>query len=72
MSEREISVHLVDGRVTWDGETAPITNYFVSADAGEELDLTRVTAVVAGPYSSGEWLSTLVSDDERAVVAWVN
>ena len=69
---RRISVKLVEGVVVWNGETAPITNYFFDPRDGDGFDLARVQTVVAGPYSTGEWLPTAVTDRERANAARVH
>lgn len=65
MSPRAIAVDLLDGIVEWNGECAPITNYFVLEGSAGKLDLTRVCSVVAGPYQSGQWLSTETTREER-------
>jgi hypothetical protein len=67
MSEREVSVDLLDGVVKRGSETAPITNYFFDGDDDAEfVSVRKCLRVVAGPFPGGKWIAAEVTDEERA------
>lgn len=67
MSEPKIAVDLLDGTMTANGASAPITNYFFDGqDSAEFVSVRKCLSVVAGPFPDGKWIASDVTDEECA------